>query len=182
MVSWVGITLLSGMTNRLTMSSNTVWVRPQLMFGSLNKLMWGFGKLTLKPASFSLFFLFLYFYFSSSSMSVNARSFHIQHTQNNDETHWYYTRITYDFILNKNKQNNPFFSSKNLHLTGRATGWSCRLRWDKCVLNWKFFCFCTSLEKTQKTTFFLWMITCTSLRLWNAYHIVLNGASACWTF
>ena len=72
---------------RLTMSSNTVWVRPQLTFRSLNKLMWGFGKLTLKPASFSLFFLFLYFYFSSSSMSVNARSFHIQQTQNNDETH-----------------------------------------------------------------------------------------------
>ena len=63
MVFWVGITLLSGMTNRIIMLSNTVWVRFQLMFRSLNKLMCGFGKLTLKPASFSLFFLFLYFYF-----------------------------------------------------------------------------------------------------------------------
>jgi len=55
----VGIAILTGMTNRLIMSSNTVWVRFQLMLRSLNKLMCGFGKLTLMPASFSIFSFYI---------------------------------------------------------------------------------------------------------------------------
>ena len=72
---------------RLIMSSNTVWVRPQLMFTSINKLIWRFGNLTLMPASFSLYLLFLYLYFSSSSMSVNAQSLHKQKHNTQQQLH-----------------------------------------------------------------------------------------------
>ena len=117
MVLWVGITLHSGMTNRLIMSSNTVWVRFQLMFRSLNKLMCEFGKLTLMPASFSIFSFYISTFLPLQWVSMrkvctyNKHKITITHRDTTHESHTTSSSI-------KTNKTTHFFLADNSHLTG----------------------------------------------------------------